>query len=612
MVLSNEEILERIENPANEYYLQQGRKQEARHKLHVNGDMKELHKFLRRVDLLETEDTFQLRVRSTTAYTKPIYAQIKNILFRGLSHVGNIVKFSFSNPRLEEDYREYLEDHWHDGFFTNIHEQYKQISLTGFQGLFLVDVENEEGVITPYPTPVFKYISSHDIHDVSIKSNEVEYVILKTEFEVLDVYNVARKVQRYITIDGERIVWHDRDRNKYTMSNEIFHEIGYCPACVVTQVTERDDTDVQRASLISASLEHADILLTDHSEHQLNKKLHAFQEKWSYAQECPACEGKQVQTISTEDGEHTITCRTCSGTGGIIPTGPSKVYMVNPPQRKDDAAIALPPAGYVVKDLSPTQYLFEQMTREEGNIPKSVFSKDGIVSFDPTNTTATGKQIDLDQVHNKISEFTENAEFVIKFILETMGRYRYGQAFNSAHVAYSKNYSLRSAAQLESIYAEKKKSGIEENMLLASLKEILEAKYRDDTDELLRQQVKLDLTPFPTYTLAEIQSLSFVTEDQKRMKVNINDYFLRFETENGSVVEFASLLPYSRKIALIREIFQSYNTQNNGKTEEDNSRSTSTGGNSSAGGERATGDRPDAEERVSAGGGEAADSGGQI
>ena len=85
------------------------------------------------------------------------------------------------------------------------------------------------------------------------------------------------------------------------------------------------------------------------------------------------------------------------------------------------------------------------------------------------------------------------------------------------------------------------------------------AKYRTNPDLQSREMIKLDLIPFPSLTINEVQGMTFVAESDKRMKVYFNAYVQRFEQENGDLLAFASLLPYREKIRRIKEIFNFYN-----------------------------------------------------
>lgn len=579
MRLTDLEIAARIEKPANQSHVKAGTNEEKRHRMHVNGDTRILEKFLSKIDLLETEDTYKLRTRFTKKYTKSIYAQIKNLFFKAFTTHGNVIKYSFSRDNLEDDFQEYLDSNWNDGFFSSIHEQIKQICFTGFQGVFLVDLPtNDEGDSLPrLPEPFYQYIPSESIFDIEISGNEILFLLLKAERTEIINDRVERVVQ-YFAIDDQRFVQFEKRQGDAVKIGESFHEIGYVPACPVTKLAAADDNDIQRDSLISPSIEIADMLLTDHSEHELNKRLHAFQEKWSYAVECDDCSATGKTTFHDGDSLHEIACKTCSGKGSYIPAGPDKVYRVNTPNDKDDPSVQLPPAGYVDKDLSPTEYLFKQINEEEDRIPKSIFSREGIVSFNTKVETAHGKEIDMQSVYDKIKEFSEHTEFVVKFILETMARYRYGDTFVSCHISYNKNYGLRNASQLEAEYAEKKKAGFDEGLLLPHLEQIIKSRYRNNPSELKRQMIILKLTPFPTMTLMEVKDLPFVSAEQKRMKAYLNNYITRFEQDNGSIAVFGRLLPMSERLSRIQEIINQYNLENDATDEENQSQLQRPGG----------------------------------
>ncbi len=165
----------------------------------------------------------------------------------------------------------------------------------------------------------------------------------------------------------------------------------------------------------------------------------------------------------------------------------------------------------------------------------------------------------MQSVYDKLREFSENIERVVKSVVDTMAQLRYGDRFLSSQINYSRHYGLRSVAQMEEEFRQQKAAEVEDNLLLQTLRELIVAKYRTNPDLQSREMIKLDLIPFPSLTINEVQSMPFVAESDKRMKVYFNAYVQRFEQENGDLLAFASLLPYREKIRRIQEIFNSYN-----------------------------------------------------
>ena len=565
-MLSHEDVIERIKKPVHQIQLKRAREDEQRHRMHVDGERAELERFLSINNALETPTTHQMRLRFSKALSKSVFSQVTNLFSKCFTQQGTTYLYRFRDERDEEDFRQFLSKPVNgQTVYQYLHTKLKKALHTGFQGLFHVDIAPMVPALQPnspmLPEPFVQYISSQHIHDLELVGQAVTFAILKqTSRRSLVVQGIAqeREVTDYFIFEPDvtRVYSLVEGDYRHLSERDVENLLGYVPLFIVSDKTVQTDDDVQRTSHIEASMEVADMLLTDHSDHEMNKKLHAYQEKWTYGTECTACSGKGTVLIP-KDGVM-IPCQVCAGTGNIIPVGPDRVYMLNTPSRPEHPDLK-PPAGYISKDLGPTKYLMEQIRIAEDKIPKSIFSREGIVSFNTKVETAHGKELDMQSVYDKLREFSENIERVVKSVVDTMAQLRYGDRFLSSQVNYSRHYGLRSVAQMEEEFRQQKAAEVEDNLLLQTLRELIVAKYRTNPDLQSREMIKLDLIPFPSLTINEVQGMPFVAESDKRMKVYFNAYVQRFEQENGDLLAFASLLPYREKIRRIQEIFNLYN-----------------------------------------------------
>ncbi len=142
-----------------------------------------------------------------------------------------------------------------------------------------------------------------------------------------------------------------------------------------------------------------------------------------------------------------------------------------------------------------------------------------------------------------------------------MARLRYGDAYREAQVTRGRRYQVKSASQLEVEYAAAKKAGLDEAALYPYLEDIIYTKWAGDPMELERNLLKLQMTPFPTCTVAEARADGVATAYDLGIKRYLNDFVVRFEEENGSILEFGSLLAPAEKLRRIREQFTTYLTE---------------------------------------------------
>lgn len=574
-MLSADDVIQRLKNPVNTKALQRARQDERRHTMHVRGERSLVEEFLAKIDPLETSDTHRMRLRFSRALSKTVFSQVTNLCSKCFTMQGTNYLFRFTDDQFVDDFRQFLESPRNgQNFYQFLHAKLEQCLHTGFAGLLLVDLPPTDP-LTPVldgalPEPFIRYINSDKIYDLEVVGHAVTFCVLQQE-KMITVAGAGppggrpgqpqkKRVTEYYVFEPDitRVFEKRDDKYVHQTARDVINELGEVPLYVISDRTISPDDDVQRTSHIEAGMELADMLLSDHSDHEMNKKLHAYMEKWSYGTKCPTCSGDKTIVMKDVDGGRRIPCGACNATGRIIPVGPDRIYVMDPPRTKNDIDVR-PPAGYIDKDLAPTQYLQEQIDKAEDKIPRAIFSREGIVSFNTKVETAHGKELDMQSVYDKLRQITDNIERVARSCINAMARLRYGDRFLSSAINYSRNYGLLSVAYLEKQFQEQKAAQVEDNLLVQTLRELIAARYRNNPDLQARELLKLDLVPFPSMTIDEVQSMTFVREEDKRMKIYFNEYLQRFEREEADLLVFGSLLSYREKVQRIKDVLFTYN-----------------------------------------------------
>ena len=574
-VLTFEQCKERILRPVNASAINEGMQNEQKHKLHIRGDRRLMELFLEQNNEVETKETYNLRLRSTRAITKTVYAPILNYITKCLDMGGLTAHYHFRNDEDEifsSDFEQYLNRRDWDGmdFYESIHSKLKAVHFTDFQGVLYVDAPTMMDENSPYLMPYFDMFSSSHIHDIDIIGHKVEFIILKQDVVIKKEGAKEDEWTRYYCIDDAEIRVMRKDKKGDPVFDtsfvstteqgtiprwEIPNVLNYVPAFVLSHQTVEATSDIARTSIIGQSMEIADLMLNDHSEHELNKRLHAFQEKWVHARECTNCHGEKTYIYDDDIGPQT--CRTCHGEGSLYPTGPSKVFLLKPPDHKDDYDPGVP-AGYIDKDLSPTEYLDKQMDKWKQAISVSVFSQDLQANISPE--TATAKEIDDDDKQTVVRQFIKFVEVTVKNIIDAMGYLRYGDLYEGSTIMYNRDPQLRKVSDLEADYREKKEAGLNDAILFECLTDIVNARYRNDPIKRHREMLLQHLIPFPTKTDEEVERLP-VSEEDKRFRAYFNDYVRRFEREESKIEKFGALLDFPEQLTRILFFLKGYNME---------------------------------------------------
>jgi hypothetical protein len=576
VLLSPPDCVAFCQQPAAALDLAAGRLLEARHQLHLDGEPARLRAFLElsKPDMLASPDVFNTLLKVMKPATKPLYAGLTNILGKVFTAAGASYYYDFSDAALADDFQDYLNDATRAGqdFYGQFRTVWSKACLTGFQGVLLVDlaapvtgnIGEVDDVPLALPEPAFSFVPSSRIQDVAVTGNRLEYLILSAPG--------PEKQPQYYCWDDLYCHRVQRVAGELTLvpALQTTHGLGYVPACPVTTRQPDPTRPVRRTSAVAESLELADVYLRDFNEHELGKTYHAFPKMWSYGVRCdyqppivPGADGYQFAQscnagrLFLGDGVGTYSCPRCAGSGRYIPVGPDKTFIVEVPTDSSQPSI-IPPAGYIVPDLTSLTYLGDELGKNAGLIEKAVIGKEGITRVSTKVESGAAKFLDMAPVYDALNDHGDDATVAMRFVVDAMGRLRYGEAYRSSALSLGKRYQLRSVEQLEEQYQAAKAAGIDSALLYGYLEELVYTKYHNDPLELQRGLLKLELTPVPHLTDQEAQALGIIGDDDLLLKAYLNDFVQRFERENGSILEFGEVLPYGLKVQKILDIFTSY------------------------------------------------------
>ena len=528
MILTQPDILALVEKPKNKPLLERAREIYVSHRLHLKGEG--LQEFLAKIEGYENEDQYSLRKKLANPATVPIYAKETDLMNKVFSAQGFSRYYQFkdsSQEKLSADFIDYLSRDVGDGL--SIRQWMRDIWLdkVNFDCTGVTMIELPENQESERPEPYATFRSVMDIHDIKLKGNRVEYIIFKTEVIEKDaryyIYRVVDDASDYIVVAKDGTF-------KIDDSKTLVNVWGYVPAKVIS--TQRDSKSKARTSYIWKSVDIANEYLLDSSIHTITKKLHGFPRYWERARGCKKC--KNTGSISYLGADKVTpilkTCGDCHGSGQASKADVSDKIIV-PTITQQGQPDNVPVGGYIQIDNETTKTQVEFLDRLEKIIHKGVWAN----KFDEQirtgeADTATGVMVDVQAVFDKLALMSENAQEVELFIVNAIGEVRYGADYMGSVINYGKKYFVRSADEIERLYATAKKAGLPTAILDAYIEELIYVKFGNDAVELDRQ-VKLNrLEPFSHLSALEIGEVT-VSEDDKILKLYFTDFIERYEQE---------------------------------------------------------------------------------
>ena len=277
-------------------------------------------------------------------------------------------------------------------------------------------------------------------------------------------------------------------------------------------------------------------IIKQNSELDLTMCLLAYPQRIRYAPACddPDCNG----------GHHRATgdiCRACHGTGTKnSPTSAQDEIVLKMPMTKDDM---LSLDGLLTFKSPPTDILKTQIDYLDSLMQaakQATFNSD-IFTRQEVQSTATGKNLDMQNVYDVLSPFAQSFASFWLFLIETSAKFTYLYQDLSAALIFPKDFKLKSSADLlldlESINRAEAGAAVRS----AVQNDIARIMYADDPLGYKRYRVKETFNP--VRGLSEAERTMFITSDLVPKKdrvfvMNFESIFAEAEMRFADFYEF--------------------------------------------------------------------------
>lgn len=554
MILTDEQIKEYILEPSHGKTIARAKELYTSHIRHVKGVGVEDFFIKQEIKGYESEADKLLRKDISRATTVPIFSSALGFFEKAFSASGYSRYFEFKNDKdkaKSKQFEMYLNTDVYEGMSMSklMSTKWGDKIHYDFNGVFMVELpkaESDEDLIGEYNQPYVIFKSILDIHDYDVDGNKVEYIILKKECEEdgVDMYRVIDSARDVIARVEKNVVT-ILDTPEYPQLKNIW---GYVPAIIVSD--QLDATTEARQSFIWQAIGTADDYLLDSSIQSVSKKKHGFPQKWSYQVPCKQCTDQHGVALGKlpiygeyVDGDRQIAgwtpCKACNGSASI-PVSPANVVLKPMPDANNPDIGE--PFGYVVPDIESIRFQVEEMNRLESAIHEAITSvvevEEGQANADQT---ATGRVLDVSAKQVKLNKFSANAEAVEQFLTDAIGKAIYGDEYIGSIVRYGRKYYILTENELERMFNEAKKSGVNASILKSYMEELIYVRYATDPIELSLQLKLFEAEPFPHMTVDEVQNLKYASEFDKYMKTYFNDYIEQIERSKPLLISLGTV-----------------------------------------------------------------------
>lgn len=369
-------------------------------------------------------------------------------------------------------------------------------------------------------------------------------------------------------------VFESKDKQIGALRSEVRHELGYCPARFFWETPLSFRRPDLKRSPISDSLADLDWLLFFMTSKQ-HLDLYAPYPIYSgFEQDCDYTTGPGETEggerlhcyrgyLRNERDEYTIglggglrECPICSkkriaGVGSFV--------EIPPPSPENDKADLRNPVQITTIDRQSLDYNVSEVERLEARFLLAVTGYEGELL---RNQALNEKQVgaSFESRTNILWGIKKNFEAAQEWVDGTVCRLRYN-TFQGVSISYGTDFYLETADSLLTEYLDAKEKKADSTTLDSLQDQYFETKFRNNPDQLARENVIKNLDPFRHLDPEQVLNLydkGLIEYEDFFLKTNFSTLLLRFERENGSLLEFGTNKEFPDRVAAIREALLSY------------------------------------------------------
>ena len=459
--------------------------------------------------------------------------------------------------RLEEWIREETPEEW-------IEKQARQVFKNKPNSFVVID-QTEDG------SPYMIFVDSTRLIDAVFKSKEgdLEYITFIHSQEPMEDPTVI--LTYYSVYDSENYYVFSKQSNQdeYTKVSARSHGIGYCPAKSFIKTPSNSKNNFKRSVAFTNSLSK----LEDWTMFDVFRNYVDYYAPFPVTEapknKCPNPEcqdGKVSEEIL--DGNQAgatrtrwTTCKACDGVDGGQHIFPGTHIGIRV-QRDKDVNDGSGVFKMIFPDTAQMKYVPEKLQDLELDIRHKTVGINTLMANEAFNELQVkGSFATMESILLRTK--TELDE-LYKWIVNTIGRLYYTDLDANVEANFGTEFYLVSEEDLQKRYKEAKATGLPMDELLMIYIQLIETKYKGNTNKINHQKMLLQLDPYPLFStkeMFEMKDKGIIDDVDLSLKVNFLNFISKFENENVPITQFGLNLELYQRIDKIRETLNIYNNE---------------------------------------------------
>lgn len=479
--------------------------------------------------------------------TNPLMSEVYGALWKIFEGKDPVYNAEFLTPRAEEDWMQYRKEWELDKFWQ--HKSWEEFKCHS-ESFIVVDLAQEQTTALPEPYPCFVRIC--DVIDYAHDERPGEWEELKYFIFRIDTTHIAF----FDTVAYQIFETKENSTDLVGETLNVPHNLGFCPATKLVHGEHPVSRFLTKIKKLLFSLLGQDII--DFSI--------ANPVWWVYEGNCDFVDDHSHDYcdrgfLKSEQGTYILTgdrsLRECPKCKGHF-MGHGTVLEI--PVPKDNEKGLGVPAGVVVTPVENLTYGSEHLSERRDEI---YFGLVGHGTETPNDKAVNKQQVRAlqESTEDKLTHLQKTFERAQQRTEQTMCLLRYGVQFTSLSVSYGQTHCIDKPEDVLLTYQDAKKQGDSDNILDGIYENYILLKFKNNPEELQRQNILWHLEPFHHRTNSEVREMyhNFECEfSEYYVKTNFSTLIAKFERENISILEFASGLSFSAKIDAIYKTLVSY------------------------------------------------------
>jgi len=261
-----------------------------------------------------------------------------------------------------------------------------------------------------------------------------------------------------------------------------------------------------------------------------------YPKEWYLGRTCPTCQGSGEVTTRGGLGEDSSQiCPECSGNRFVVPFKLGEAIVIPPSIPDGQTPINSVPGGSIAYDVTAVTYQKERLKDRKKEIIDSALGYQSL-TIDSIQKSATEAKLNVSPLEDRNAEIARQVARVENWICNYVGKEVSPNDFASYNVTYPNKLNILDEITVTDQIKEAKLNGLSFTHILQLNKDLLYAKYRNDTKELRKQLALLELEPYAGYTVGELTTLYGVTQENKILKSNFNYFVNEFQNKNKTPI----------------------------------------------------------------------------